>query len=49
MRIKNDLHISGITLSLALKQRLGATRKWPVVCARSQGLFLLVLTQQERP
>ena len=42
-------YINGFTLSLALKQRLGATRKRPIVCARSQGLFLLVLTQQERP
>ena len=31
MRIKNDLHINGFTLTLALKQRLGATRKRPVV------------------
>ena len=31
MRIKNELHINGFTLSLALKQRLGATRKRPIV------------------
>ena len=31
MRIKSDLHINGFTLSLALKQRLGATRKRPIV------------------
>ena len=31
MRIKNDLHINGFTLSLALKQRLGATWKRPIV------------------
>ena len=31
MRIRNDLHINGFTLTLALKQRLGATRKRPVV------------------
>ena len=29
MRIKNGLHINGFALSLALKQRLEATRKWP--------------------
>ena len=31
MRIRNDPHINGFTLTLALKQRLGATRKRPVV------------------
>ena len=31
MRIRNDPHINGFTLTLALKQRLGATRKMPVV------------------
>ena len=31
MRIKNDLQINGFTLGLALKQRLGATRKRPIV------------------
>ena len=31
VRIKNDLHINGFTLSLALKQRLGATWKRSVV------------------
>ena len=30
MRMKNDFHISGFSLSLALKQRLVATRKWPL-------------------
>ena len=30
MRIKNQFHINGFALSLALKQRLGATRRWPV-------------------
>ena len=29
MRIKNGFHINGFALSLALKQRLEATRKWP--------------------
>ena len=29
MRIENDFHINGCALSLALKQRLGPTRKWP--------------------
>ena len=27
--IKNHFHVFGVTLSLALKQWLGATRKWP--------------------
>ena len=31
IRIKKHFHINGFALSLALKQRLGATRKWPVV------------------
>ena len=30
MRIKNHSHINGFTLSLALKQRLEATWKWPI-------------------
>ena len=30
IRIKKHFHINGFALSLALKQRLGATRKWPV-------------------
>ena len=28
MKIYNHFHISGLALSLALKQRLGTTRKW---------------------
>ena len=30
MRMKKDFHVNGFTLSLALKQRLEATQKWPV-------------------
>ena len=30
MRIKNHFHINGFALSLALKQRLEATGKWPI-------------------
>ena len=30
MRIKKHFHINGFTLSLALKQRLEATGKWPI-------------------
>ena len=30
MRIKNHSHINGFALSLALKQRLEATGKWPI-------------------
>ena len=31
MRIENHCHINGFALSLVLKQRLGVTRKWPVI------------------
>ena len=31
MKMKNRFHINGFALSLALKQRLEATRKWPIV------------------
>ena len=34
---KNNLHVNGFTLSLALKQRLGATRKWPTVHVTATG------------
>ena len=30
MRIKTHFHINGFALSLALKQRLGGTRKWAI-------------------
>ena len=30
MRIKNHFHVNGFVLSLALNQRLEATRKWPI-------------------
>ena len=30
MRIKNHFHNNGFALGLALKQRLEATRKWPI-------------------
>ena len=30
MRIEYHFHVSSFTLSLALKQRLGAARKWPI-------------------
>ena len=30
MRINNHFHINGFALSLALKQKLGPTRKWPI-------------------
>ena len=33
MRIKrNNFHINSFARSLALKQRLGGTWKWPTVC-----------------
>ena len=31
MGIKNIFHINGFAFSLASKQRLGATWKWPIV------------------
>ena len=34
MRIKNHFHINGFAFSLALKQRLGTTRKWPNVLGK---------------
>ena len=41
MRIKNHFHVNGLTLSLALKQRLGATQKWPIeVARRGEGKLL---------
>ena len=36
MRLKNRFHINGLALSLALKQRLGATQKWPTVSTSKQ-------------
>ena len=30
MRKKNHFHVNGFVLSLALNQRLEATRKWPI-------------------
>ena len=30
MRIRNHFHINGLALSLTLKQRLEATREWPI-------------------
>ena len=30
IRTKNHFHVSGLTLGLTLKQRLGATLKWPI-------------------
>ena len=31
MRMRNRFHINSFALSLALKQRLEATRKWPIL------------------
>ena len=31
MRIKNYVHANGFALSLALKQRLEVTQKWPLI------------------
>ena len=31
MRIKKSFYINGFALSFALIQRLGATRKWPIL------------------
>ena len=32
VRIKTYFHINGFALNLALKQRVGATRNWPITC-----------------
>ena len=34
MRIKNNFHINSFTLSLTLKQRLGASQKWQIVVSK---------------
>ena len=38
MRIKKYFYVSGFVLSLALKQRLKATRKWPKSCDKTKQL-----------
>ena len=38
MRIKKYFYVSGFVLSLALKQRLKATRKWPKSCDKTRQL-----------
>ena len=38
MRMKNDFHIKGWAPTLVLKQRPGATRKWPIIVNASLGL-----------
>ena len=42
MRITNHFHINGFALSLALKQRLQATREWPRITAFF--VYFLMLT-----
>ena len=37
--MKSHFHVNGIALSLALKQRLGAARKWPIVLQEKKCLF----------
>ena len=32
VRIKSYFHINDFVLNLPLKQRVGATRKWPITC-----------------
>ena len=41
MRIKNDFHIKGWAPTLLLKQRLGGTRKWPII-TQDQGRLLII-------
>ena len=43
MRMKSSFHINSFVLSLALKERLGTTRKWPIVNKFSQYLILAIL------
>ena len=37
MTIKSHFYINGFALSLAFKERLGATRKWPIHYPRRGG------------
>ena len=37
-RIKKYFYVNGFVLSLALKQRIGATRKWPKSCDKTKQL-----------
>ena len=34
MRIKNNFHFNSFTLSLTLKQKLGASQKWQIVVSK---------------
>ena len=43
VRIKSYFHIIGFALNLALKQRVGATRKWPI-----QYLYLIKLREERK-
>ena len=43
MRIKNHFQINGFAISLALKRRFGATRKWPQYILPS--LFIQSISQ----
>ena len=43
MRIKSSFHINNFALSLALKERLRTTQKWPIVNTFSQYLILATL------
>ena len=38
---KNQFHINGFVLSLALKQTLGGTRKWPIFCGMRERVVVL--------
>ena len=41
LTISNHFHVNGFALSLALKQRLEATRKWPIrYCLRVLALLI---------
>ena len=42
MRIKNHFLISGFALTLALKQRLGATRKWSIRIVTTQDYSYII-------
>ena len=43
LRIKNPFHINSLALSLALKQRLGATQKWPICISPVTAYSIFVL------
>ena len=48
MRIKNHVHVNGFALSLALKQRLEVTQKWPLIILLKYNRLNNILSIVER-